>query len=45
MMSLKAAGGTAVPRVHVRLQKKPVPARLERPQLGRPLGRLPVLDL
>jgi len=45
VMSLKAAGGTAVPRVHVGLQKQPVLVRLERPQLGRPLGRLPVLDL
>jgi len=45
MVSLEAAGGTAVSRVHVSLQKEPVRVRFKRPQLSRPLGRLPVLDL
>ena len=45
MVSLEATGSAAVPRVHVRLQKEPVLIRLKRPHFGRPLGRLPVLNL
>ena len=45
MVSLETAGSTTVPRIHVGFQKEPVFVRLKLPQLGRPLGGLPVLDL